>query len=57
MTMARTLKLYKLPDEPVTPGIRPFEQRDAGQVHELLNNYLQRFKVAPVFTLEEVKHL
>lgn len=32
MTMARTIKLYKLPDMPRTPGIRPLEKRDVPQV-------------------------
>jgi hypothetical protein len=32
MTMARTIKLYKLPDTAVTPGIRALEQRDIPQV-------------------------
>ena len=32
MTMARTLKLYKLPEETATPGIRAMEQRDVPQV-------------------------
>ena len=31
MTMARTIKLYKLPDKPRTPGIRPLEKRDVPQ--------------------------
>ena len=30
--MARTIKLYKLPDKPKTPGIRPLEKRDVPQV-------------------------
>ena len=30
--MARTIKLFKLPAEPVTPGLRPMEQRDIPQV-------------------------
>ena len=33
MTMARTLKLYKLPDAPVTPGLRPMTAADVPQVH------------------------
>ena len=32
MTMARTLKLYKLPDKPKTPGIRLLEKKDIPQV-------------------------
>ena len=32
MTMARTLKLYKLPDKPKTPGIRALQKKDIPQV-------------------------
>lgn len=32
MTMARTIKLYKQPDQPATPGLRPMEDRDVPQV-------------------------
>lgn len=32
MTMARTLKLYKLPDQPVTPGLRQMQPKDVPQV-------------------------
>lgn len=32
MTMARTLKLYKLPDVPQTPGLRQMEAKDVPQV-------------------------
>lgn len=34
MTMARTLKLYKLADQPVTPGLRQMEARDVPQVRQ-----------------------
>lgn len=30
--MARTLKLYKLPDQPVTPGLRQMQPKDVPQV-------------------------
>lgn len=36
MTMARTIKLYKLPDKPETPGLRPMEEKDVPQVPCLL---------------------
>jgi len=39
MTMARTIKLYKLPDKPKTPGIRPLEKRDVPQV--CVSQYMQ----------------
>ncbi len=32
MTMARTIKLYKLPDTPATPGMREATAADAEQV-------------------------
>ena len=42
MTMARTLKLYKLPTEPSTPGFRPMKPEDIPAVHKLLTEYLKR---------------
>lgn len=30
--MARLIKLYKLPEEPLTPGIRPLTKKDIPQV-------------------------
>lgn len=32
MTLARTLKLYKLPEQPVTEGLRPLEPKDVPKV-------------------------
>jgi glycylpeptide N-tetradecanoyltransferase len=56
MTMARTIKLYKLPDLPVTPGIRPLEPKDVPQVTVMLNKYLSNFRLTQVFDEEEVAH-
>lgn len=56
MTMARTIKLYKLPDAPLTPGIRPMEKRDVPAVTRLLSNYLSKFQLAPVMNEAEVEH-
>lgn len=36
MTMQRTLKLYKLPDSPKTPGYRKMVAADVPQAHKLL---------------------
>lgn len=36
MTMQRTLKLYKLADQPKTPGFRKFTAKDTAQAHKLL---------------------
>lgn len=36
MTMQRTLKLYKLPDKPKTPGFRKMTAADIPRAHKLL---------------------
>jgi len=56
MTMARTIKLFKLPAAPATPGLRPMVAADAAGVAALLNAYLSKFKLAQHFTDDEVEH-
>lgn len=56
MTMQRTIKLYKLPDEPKTPGFRKLERKDLKQVQKLLADYLKKFDLSPVFDMEEMIH-
>lgn len=56
MTMQRTLKLYKLPDEPKTSGFRVMKKSDIQNVYTLLKQYLDTFDLAPVFSLEEFTH-
>ncbi|XP_011045602.1 PREDICTED: glycylpeptide N-tetradecanoyltransferase 1-like [Populus euphratica] len=56
MTMSRTIKLYKLPDSPSTPGFRKMELRDVPAVTRLLRNYLSQFVVAPDFDENDVEH-
>ncbi|PNW81548.1 hypothetical protein CHLRE_06g251100v5 [Chlamydomonas reinhardtii] len=56
MTMARTIKLYKLPDIPVTPGLREARPEDAPKIAELLNSQLGRYKLTQHFNAEEVAH-
>jgi hypothetical protein len=34
MTLPRTLKLYKLPDQAATPGLRPLRAADVPQVRK-----------------------
>uniref|UniRef100_A0A8R1E0Z0 Glycylpeptide N-tetradecanoyltransferase n=1 Tax=Caenorhabditis japonica TaxID=281687 RepID=A0A8R1E0Z0_CAEJA len=53
MTMARTIKLYKLPDAPATKNIREMQAKDVPQVFRLLTNSLKQYSLAPVFTSEE----
>jgi glycylpeptide N-tetradecanoyltransferase len=56
MTMARMQKLYKLPTETMTPGLRVMEKKDVDGVHGLLLKYLDRFQLKIVFSKEEVVH-
>jgi glycylpeptide N-tetradecanoyltransferase len=41
-TMARLVKLYRLPDKPSTYGLRPMTPEDVPSACKLLNNYLQK---------------
>mmetsp|Transcript_62819 Transcript_62819/g.132645 ORF Transcript_62819/g.132645 Transcript_62819/m.132645 type:complete len:460 (+) Transcript_62819:98-1477(+) len=56
MTMARTIKLYKVPEQPQVPGMRQMEPKDTKRVTELLTNYLKKFSLHPEFTEDEVAH-
>ncbi|KAJ8686579.1 hypothetical protein QAD02_022373 [Eretmocerus hayati] len=56
MTMQRTLKLYKLPEDTKTPGFRKLVKGDVKQGHKLLNSYLQKFDLAPIFSEDEFEH-
>ncbi len=47
MTMSRTIKLYQLPNETVTPGFRVMERRDVQAVTRLLHGYFSQVIVAP----------
>lgn len=56
MTMQRTIKLYKLPNEPKTPGFRRMTDEDVPKTFKLLKGYLNKFELAPIFELEEFIH-
>jgi glycylpeptide N-tetradecanoyltransferase len=56
MTIARTVKLYKLPDEAQTPNLKQMEEKHCGQVHGILTEYLKKFDLHPEFTVDEIRH-
>jgi glycylpeptide N-tetradecanoyltransferase len=56
MTLRMAIKLYQLPEKPLTPGLRPMEPRDAPAVSKILKMYLDQYKLAPCFDEEEVRH-
>ena len=47
---------YKLPTQTSTAGLREMEKKDLEQVQDLLERYLKRFDLTPVWTKEEVEH-
>ncbi|KAI9258161.1 acyl-CoA N-acyltransferase [Phascolomyces articulosus] len=56
-TLARMIKHYKVPDQTTVPGLREMRDQDVPQVQTLLNAYLSRFDMAPVFeTEDDVRH-
>lgn len=57
MTMARTIKLYKLPDEPQLTGLRLIEKRDVPSATKLLSNYLKAYQLAPQLDQDEFEYL
>lgn len=57
MTMSRTIKLYRLPEETSTPGFRPMERRDVPPVTRLLQEHLAQYEVAPLFREDDVDYL
>lgn len=56
MTMQRTIKLYKLPEAPKTPGFKPLEKRHLELTCSSLNNFLTKYQLHQKFTLDEFEH-
>jgi glycylpeptide N-tetradecanoyltransferase len=56
MTIARTIKLYKLPETPQLKGIRPLQASDVPSATKLLNKYLSQFNLKSVFDEKEFAH-
>ncbi|KOX79589.1 Glycylpeptide N-tetradecanoyltransferase 1, partial [Melipona quadrifasciata] len=56
MTMQRTLKLFKLPENTKVPGFRKLVEADIPQAHKILTDYLEKFDLAPIFSIEEFRH-
>jgi glycylpeptide N-tetradecanoyltransferase len=47
---------FQVPDKTSTPGLREMEAKDLDAVQDLLERYLKRFDLTPVWTREEVEH-
>lgn len=55
-TKQRQVAKYKLPEHTSTQRLRPMAEGDADAVLDLLQRYLKRADLAPVFSKEEVLH-
>jgi len=56
MTLARMIRINKVPSVSTTPGLRQMEEKDVPQVADLFTRYMKRFDMAPVFNVDEVRH-
>mmetsp|Transcript_49933 Transcript_49933/g.89918 ORF Transcript_49933/g.89918 Transcript_49933/m.89918 type:complete len:180 (+) Transcript_49933:2-541(+) len=56
MTMARTIKLYKVPEQCQLSGMRAMTKEDAPRVHGLVSSYLKKFHLHPEMTPAEIEH-
>lgn len=56
MTMARTMKLYAVKPDTVTPGIREMRKEDASAAHKLSMEYFSQFEMHVDMSEEEFSH-
>lgn len=56
MTLARMIRVNKVPENMSLPGLREMQDRDIVEVTTLFERYMKRFDLAPVFTVEEARH-
>lgn len=54
--MQRTIKLFKLPEQTKTFGFRKLTDSDVSGAHKILSEYLDKFKLVPIFTEDEFRH-
>merc|ERR1712023_106677 len=54
--MARTIKLYKVPETPQLPGMREMQPKDVNRVYELVTSHLRKFALHPEFERDELAH-
>ncbi|CAL8096359.1 unnamed protein product [Calicophoron daubneyi] len=56
MTLQRTIKLYKLPEETLVKGFRQMTKADVPQAWALVSKYLEQFCLRPIYTEQEFRH-
>jgi len=56
MTMARTIKFYKLPAEPKLAGFRKLDAKDVEFVTSMLNEHLKKYDLVPIYDADQFAH-
>ncbi|KAF8163391.1 N-myristoyl transferase [Crassisporium funariophilum] len=56
MTMARMVRVNKLPSATSLPGLREMEEKDMVAVTDLFKKYMERFDMAPLYSVEDLQH-
>ena len=58
MTLARMIRLHKVPDRPrlLDQGLREMVDEDVKQVGELFARYMDRFHMSPIYNDDEILH-
>ena len=56
ITLTQLIKLYKLPRETYTIGLRPLQKKDCTQACNLLNTHLKKFKLHMHFNIVEFEY-
>jgi len=56
MTIARMVRVNKLPSGKALAGLREMEEKDIVQVTVLFTQYMKKFDMFTVFTVEEARH-
>ncbi|CRG95647.1 glycylpeptide N-tetradecanoyltransferase, putative [Plasmodium gallinaceum] len=56
LTMSRAIKLFRIDDTLNLKNLRKMKKKDIDGLHNLLNNYLEQFKLHAVFSKEDIAH-
>ncbi|KAF9484744.1 N-myristoyl transferase [Pholiota conissans] len=56
MTLARMIRINKLPSATSIRGLREMEDKDIVAVTHLYTEYMKRFDMVPLFDIEEIRH-
>ncbi|KAK2466840.1 hypothetical protein APHAL10511_001098 [Amanita phalloides] len=56
MTLARMIRVNKLPTATSIPGLRQAEDHDLSQLTALFSKYMERYSMVPIFDEQEIQH-